>query len=584
MKKIITIVLILMAINSFSQEVSIETAKKAAINLCRENMTETNSKIEFGEIKTFSIDGIPALYILNLKNNAGFIIVSASMRSLPILGYDFEASFDFDNIPASVTDLIENYKEEIQYLNNNNIAASAKTNSAWQYYLNDNFTKGNILKASLASFHKIYWNQSCYYNENCPTDANSGSGYCGHVPTGCGATVMSEVMRYYNFPKNGLGSNTYIPLLYPLQPQSADFGSTTYNWSKMPYSINASNAEIAQIMSHTGISVSMQYSANGSGALHADVADAWINHFKYSPNLVWLKKSDYSVDSVWEELIKDELDSLRPVFYYGTKSGGTIFDGHYFILDGYSNDNYFHINWGWGGSDNGYFYLNALTPSGSNFNQDQQFIKWLKPTGPFCIDKKYTASSGSFNDGSGTGDYFDDGDCSYTIQVSASIGIHVHFTAFDVAAEDTLYIYNGLNNSAPLLAKYSGNSIPDDVTSTAGRIYLNFVTDGITTAPGWTVTYHSLYSGIEEGINNSFSVYPNPCTNNFNISFNEDIKGKINLSILDITGRIIKSQTIIKDNQNTDFTVSIPELNSGIYLLKIENNGSVNTKKINIIK
>lgn len=584
MKKLYTAVLLILFCNAFSQEVSITSAQKVALNFCKENSSDFVSKIDIKETKTFFNEGIPALYIFNFANDKGFIIVSASMKSIPVLGFSFESSIDFDNISPALSDMIDNYKNEIKYLNENNIIATQKIVSTWQNYLSDNFTKGNTMKANLASFHKINWSQGCYYNENCPTDANSGTGYCGHVPTGCGATVMSEIMRYYNYPITGNGSNTYIPLLYPLQPQSADFGATTYHWSKMPYSINSSNSEIAQIMSHSGISVSMQYSANGSGALHADVLDAWINHFKYSPTATWLKKSDYPVDSIWEKLIKEDLDSLRPVFYYGTKSGGTIFDGHYFILDGYSNDNYFHINWGWGGSDNGYFYLNALTPSGSNFNQDQQFIKSLKPIGQYCVDKKYTATSGAFNDGSGTDNYFDLGDCSYMIQVLSSVGIHLHFTAFDVSEGDTLYIYNGLTTTSALLGKYSGNSIPDDIESTVGKMYLNFITDGNTTAQGWAVTYNSLYSSIKEEQHLNYEVYPNPCSNNINIVYNENISGNVRASIIDITGRELNS-TIFEGNlQKNKQNIDISWLDSGIYFIKIENNGKSTIKKINVIK
>jgi hypothetical protein len=584
MKRITTALFILLSCSAFPQQVSLETAKKVAINFCKENQNEAMSKFEFSEIKAVNNNDLPAFYILNLNNNAGFVIVSASMKSKPILGYSFESAFDFDNIPSPVNNLFDNYKQEIKYLKENTFAIDSKISSEWQPLLNNNSQKGNTLKANLAPFHKIMWGQGCNYNELCPAEANSGTGYCGHVPTGCGATVMSEIMRYYNYPVTGAGSNTYSPILYPFTPLSADFGNTTYHWSKMPYAINSSNPEIAQIMFHSGVSVSMQYSANGSGALHADVLDAWINHFKYAPSAVWLKKTDYLVDSVWNALIIEDLDSLRPVFYYGTKSGGTIFDGHYFILDGYQNNDYFHINWGWSGSDNGYFYLNALTPSGSNFNQDGQFIKGLKPIGSYCVDKKYGAATGSFDDGSDTNNYFENGDCSYTIQVLASVAINLNFTSFDVAEGDTLYIYNGLTTSSALLGKYSGTTVPTTVSSTVGKVLLTFVTDGSNNSGGWSLNYDADYSSINENENSGFSIFPNPCGNNFNITFSNDIQGETTLGIYDLTGRLLKSETLNISDPSNSYLMSTESINSGIYLIKIENNEHISTKKLNILK
>jgi hypothetical protein len=583
MKRITTALFILLSYSAFPQQVSLETAKKVTINFCKENQNEAMSKFEFSEIKAVNNDDLPAFYILNLNNNAGFVIVSASMKSKPILGYSFESAFDFDNIHSPVNNLFDNYKQEIKYLEENTFAIDSKISSEWQQYLNNNSPKENNLKANLAPFHKIMWGQGCNYNELCPAEANSGTGYCGHAPTGCGATVMSEIMRYYNYPVTGAGSNLYIPILYPLSPLTANFGNTTYHWSKMPYAINSSNPEIAQIMFHSGVSVSMQYSANGSGALHADVLDAWINHFKYAPSAVWLKKTDYPVDSVWNALIIEDLDSLRPVFYYGTKSGGTIFDGHYFILDGYQNNDYFHINWGWSGSDNGYFYLNALTPSGSNFNQDGQFIKGLKPIGSYCVDKKYGAATGTFDDGSDTNNYFENGDCSYTVQVTGAVTVYLDFTAFDVAAGDTLYIYNGLNSTAPLLAKYSGNEIPPSLISTVGKIFLNFVTDGSDNSSGWAVTYNAYYSDIKEESTDGFSIYPNPCNNSFNVNFSDEMKGKAKLSVFDLSGRLVKTETFIINSGELTYSVNTGNIANGTYFLRIESNDHIYNGKANII-
>jgi hypothetical protein len=216
------------------------------------------------------------------------------------------------------------------------------------------------------------WNQSCFYNELCPSDPNAPYGYCGHVPVGCVALAMAQVMKYWDYPVSGTGSHSYYASPYGWQ--SADFGNTTYEWDNMPGSLNNDNLSVATLIYHCAVSVNMQFGPNGSGAFTGDARNSLVNYFDYDAEAAFIYKSSYS-DPVWESMLRDELDMGRPVIYRGQGTGG-----HAWVCDGYAADNYFHMNWGWGGYANGYFYLSALNPAGNNFNSNQAAIMGIVPS------------------------------------------------------------------------------------------------------------------------------------------------------------------------------------------------------------
>jgi len=193
------------------------------------------------------------------------------------------------------------------------------------------------------------------------------------VYTGCVATAMAQVLKYWNYPSQGSGSHSYTHATYGLL--SADFGSTTYNWTNMPNNVVSSNNSVATLMYHCGVSVEMDYSADGSGAYSGDVVPALVNYFNYSPNVEMKSLNSFSTAN-WIMMLKAELDAHRPVYYGG--DNGT--EGHAFVCDGYDTDSKFHFNWGWSGSANGYFAIGALNPSLSyKFNSNNEAIIRIKP-------------------------------------------------------------------------------------------------------------------------------------------------------------------------------------------------------------
>ncbi|MDY0151118.1 MAG: C10 family peptidase [Candidatus Cloacimonas sp.] len=306
-------------------------------------------------------DVLPQLYLLINANNT-YTVVSAEDNSLPILAYSTDKSIDIENISPSVLYWLDIYQKQIQEIQTDNILLNDNS-MMWAALLNGSFRDDSKQNRSVAPLVTTMWNQGWPYNALCPADA-AGPG--GRVYAGCVATAMGMVMKYWDHPQSGQGNHTYYANGYGYQ--SANFGNTTYLWDEMQDSIGMNYLPIATLLYHCGVAVNMDYAVDGSGAQSQDAAEAMVDYFRY-PNAQYKSRDDYNA-TTWNALMKAQIDNGTPIYYSGSGSGG----GHAFVLDGYSTADYYHFNFGWSGSGNGYFYTNNINPSGSDFNSWQGAI------------------------------------------------------------------------------------------------------------------------------------------------------------------------------------------------------------------
>ncbi len=335
-------------------------------------------------------------YAFTINKNEGFVLVAADDRSVPILGYSTTSAFLLpkDNV-VGVRNWLGKYANEINYIIYHDIKADNAIASEWDQNLQGDYTTtlsstGKRTTASALSVAPLVtcdWNQDPFYNDACPFDAATNS----LTVTGCPATAMAQIMKTWGYPSMGAGNYSYNSAKYG--DLSANFGGTTYDWQNMPNSISSSNAEIARLMFQIGVAVEMTYgpaSTGGSGAYVVQQASptlhcseyAFKNYFRYdSTTLRGLVRKDFS-DADWTNLLRQDLDKSRPMQYAGFGPGG----GHTWVCDGYDASGFFHMNWGWGGADNGYYTVDALSPGnlgtggGSGaFNGDQQCLIGIQP-------------------------------------------------------------------------------------------------------------------------------------------------------------------------------------------------------------
>ena len=339
-------------------------------------------------------DATVRYYIFNDDTN-GFVIVSGDRRCQPILGYSTQGGFDTAGMPENIRWWLQCYRNEIAALPEPG-TGSIPENPLWELCGNGGeFPAPPSSATSVEPLVQTKWGQGTPYNDSCPYDANaSGASYNYHTPVGCVATAMAQVLYFWKYPTRGKGYHTYTSANYGTI-QSANFEKTTYDWNNMTttYSKNSSAVAIravAQLMYHCGVSVEMNYGTKSSGAYCiltdeqkrsyklTDARDALQYHFGCD-TVIGYKRDNFSDSTVWISMLKKELNARHPILYGGANTNG----GHAFVCDGYDNRDFFHINWGWNGSSDGYFQISALDPSsqgiggsnsGYNLNQSALFV------------------------------------------------------------------------------------------------------------------------------------------------------------------------------------------------------------------
>jgi hypothetical protein len=302
----------------------------------------------------------PLVYLVNFTDGS-FVLLSADDNSIPVLAYSAEPRADGNMSHPSFLEWIDTYETQIADIIRQGLDIP-ENQQQWQELKESTFSTDYRQNRAVAPLMSTNWDQGWPYNELCPEDSQ-GPG--GHVYAGCVATAVGMVMKYWNHPQTGVGANSYYAPGYGYQ--NANFGATTYLWDEMPNSVGSSNIPVATLLYHIGVAVEMGYSPDGSGAQSSDAATAMATNFRY-PDAA-LHQKDYYTDTQWNSLLTDQIDNASPIYYSGHGSGG-----HAFVVDGYDTANYFHFNFGWSGSYNGYYYVNNINPGGSYFSQSQAAI------------------------------------------------------------------------------------------------------------------------------------------------------------------------------------------------------------------
>ena len=312
--------------------------------------------------------GEPAVYIFDRPASSGYLIVSADDTATPLLGYADSGSFDANNMPPQLEWWLSEYASQIDYASANGIK---------------NTYAPIANKKEIAPLVKTKWNQGTPYNNLCPSVNNV------KCPSGCVATAMAQVMKFWNYPDVGTGRVTAtLPSggtgegFINLAQKPFDWNNMIDSYSGYDYTNEQGNA-VATLMQAAGYAAKMNYAPGGSGALSINAAISLSKNFKYNPNIQYLQRLYFNA-SEWNEIVYNELAAGRPILYGGQSTSV----GHEFVCDGYDGNGYFHFNWGWGGMSDGYFILDALNPNsvgtgggaGGGYNSRQDIIIGIQPS------------------------------------------------------------------------------------------------------------------------------------------------------------------------------------------------------------
>lgn len=367
MKKIFTLLMLAIAGNALAAPVPEGVAKTVAQNFLSQKYMPG---IRIALSTTYSnSSGQVTFYIYNMEDTRGFVIVSGDDAIKPVLAYSTESPFQATHLSPQVAYWLNGYSTVIASVISRNLSASPAIAAKWTGLLtkSGNNSTAAARPTAVDPLLATTWDQWPYYNDMSPIPGGDPSA----TPTGCVATSMAQVMKYWNYPETGTISHSYVHDEYGLQ--SADFSATTYDWDNMPAALTGSStaaqvAAVATLMYHCGVAVEMDFGTGeegGSGAytINYGMSDlpcsqnALKDFFKYKNTIEGLERDDYA-DEEWIGILEAELDAGRPVLYSGQGDEG----GHAWVLDGYDDDDFFHVNWGWSGISNGYFSIDDMDP------------------------------------------------------------------------------------------------------------------------------------------------------------------------------------------------------------------------------
>lgn len=387
--------LVFMALSMSAKNISLTQAQRMAMEFFRSGKPQLAGDrlrmVRDGETDVSRSAGAPpAFYVFNNPDGKGFVIVAGDDLAEPILGYSYEHDFPEGNLPTNVEAWLQSLKNQI----------------------NDGRKFGAVSKPSSRSLdgtgevvvqlETALWNQGYPYNQFCPV-MNDGGYDNGYPPTGCVITATAIVMKYHQWPQNGVGTlPEYTFGENNIKVPAVQLGHV-YDWKQMPLEYGSGKytveqgEQVARLMADLGVMLQASYNKNGTSASTYHLGSLLPTYMGYDKSALHLDRSDISEED-WHRMLQQELQAGRPIIYDGHNEEG----GHAFVLDGYTTEQFYGVNWGWGGYCNGYFLLNALIPQGSgvggnndHYNFNQSAVIGLKPDdGGDYVEKIIMGESG----------------------------------------------------------------------------------------------------------------------------------------------------------------------------------------------
>lgn len=360
-----TLAFLLFAVSASGKPVTVPEVREAVYALL--NDWGKVAEIEGVEARYLS-GGEVGYYMVDLGRH-GWVMVSGDDVLRPVLAFSFENSMSQEedwNDAASY--LLDQYRKEIALAIDNPALTRDKR---W-----DREVFPSALKAAAADpvepFIEVNWNQGSGWNMFCPEDPD-GPG--GRAYVGCVAVAMAQAMSVSEYPVRPEGVKSYYHDDYGSIGVNYDLADP-YEWDQM--GTGSSDSFNAVLLYHCAVSVEMDFGPDGSGAYVRNASSAMKTYFGYPGSVKF--EDRYADDGEWVTLLVDELSAGRPIVYRGSPGDGTA--GHAWNLDGYyaSNDvNYFHMNFGWSGSQNGYYTLDGINPGTNDFNTGQGALVGISP-------------------------------------------------------------------------------------------------------------------------------------------------------------------------------------------------------------
>lgn len=369
----ITLCIALMATGAQAQTITAEQAKEIANNFFQNGKQKSaavrsttaaslKKSADSRILSNGSSNEAPTFHILTPASGEGFVIVSGEEIENPIIGYSFEGTIDTNDLPVGFVDYITDIDAQVKALRKYNAENPQKAAAARSAMQKTNYNATTMGEQAVL-LETAKWGQSAPFNAQCWTTA----AHTTQALTGCVPTAFAIIMRYHEWPIVGTGAiqdcqDEELPYTY--------YDNRTYDYSKMPlvYDSNWTEEqknEVAKLMSHLGHAFGVSYGTGSTSVTMGNsLTTATKKYFNYKDCSISNQYNNGSLTDFteWKNNLKNSLDNNCPVPYGANNIGsGTVDARHMFVVDGYTDDDYFHFNFGWNGGSNGWYKLDAIT-------------------------------------------------------------------------------------------------------------------------------------------------------------------------------------------------------------------------------
>lgn len=357
---------------------------------------------------------VPSMYFFNVSDG-GWIVMAASTAIEPVVAFSDEDSFNPDRMAPATETWFNLYNAIICEVQNLDAEKTLPDNEQWSTLSNHQLT-GNT-KDTQVKFLASKWDQGDFdgkiYNMFAPKATSTCPGGVYYCPTGCVATALAQICNYYEFPKKarGLISNSYswsageTWIYYNGSYQNVTYqsgggtqrmnfkDSASFDYSLMPNALTArtkeaSRREVSRLGWYIGAAVRMQYAPDGSSSNDGKVLEGMPAYFKYTVGTLTNRGNN---TATFINRLRADLMRKRPVYMTGYNSlGGEGRDagGHAWVCGGYmeQDEDFYYMNWGWGGSSDAWYNLRANTQQSMTagqyaFTDYQSHITGMIPEG-----------------------------------------------------------------------------------------------------------------------------------------------------------------------------------------------------------
>lgn len=304
----------------------------------------------------------PAYYAFNAVDGEGFVLVASDDAFPQVLGYSDTGRFGVgEEMPHALRRMLDNFEAYASDIHLGLVDAPDVEAKRRQTDYKE-----------VAALIDSKWTQSSPYNLHIPK-VNGRPGYVG-----CVGLAMAQIMRYYKYPSKPVftGSMNW-EIDGSSKTTSFSFSDLTFDYDNMPATITSFSPitqrnAVAKICAAASVASKSLLMEDGTGAFDCDAMVAYYDVFGYSKaSLETVYRDCYATQEEWDQLLYNEIMAGRPVQMGALSSSDNY--AHAFILDGIDEKGYLHVNWGWGGTSNGFYAIPYMNPSGqgSIYSDDQ---------------------------------------------------------------------------------------------------------------------------------------------------------------------------------------------------------------------